>query len=116
MPALDTEGVPLPIAPEKSGFFKWPSPKALVFWLGLLGTIAVVGSVVGGAFFVKAEIYAVDKAAQQSVNATVDSAQKVVTVRLDALKAQVDDARMEQKEQTAKIDSKLDRLLERRSR
>lgn len=114
VPTVDTAGVPVHVDPEKSGFFQWPSPKALVFWLGLLGTTAVVASVIGGAFFVKAEIYQVDKAAQQQVNSTVDTAQKVVTVQIGALQKQVEEQRAEQKQQTEKIDSKLDRLLERR--
>jgi D-tyrosyl-tRNA(Tyr) deacylase len=89
--------------PEPDRFFRWPSPKALVFWLGLLGTVAIVGSAVGGAFFVEKKIYEVDRTAQAAVNAKVDTAVTTVTVEVKALQRQVEagivDAKEERKEQ-----------------
>jgi hypothetical protein len=98
------EGIPLPTPVEKSGgFFHWPSPKATVFWLGLLLTVAVVGSAVGGAFFVEKKIYEADQKAQASVNATATTAVATITSDVRALQKQVEvsiaDAKEERKEQ-----------------
>jgi hypothetical protein len=86
----------------------------LVFWLGLLVAVTTAGVPLASAFFVRSTVYEVDRAAQAAVNAQVDKAVTTVTVQLGALQRQVDEARVEQRAQTQKIDDKLDRLLERR--
>lgn len=112
------EGIPLPAPADKSGrFLAWPSPKALITWLALGGAVLTAG----GFVFIRTGIYDVDKSAQASVNAKVDTAQAVVTVQVGALQKQVEEhikeskeQRTEQKQDAREMNAKLDTLLRRR--
>ena len=93
------------------------SDRLLKRWGGLLAAVisaAVVAGTLGGAFFVRAALYDVDKTAQQAVNARVDTAQAVVTVKLEALQKQVETNRTEQAQQNQVLSGKLDQLIARR--